>query len=48
MNEWNPGDLVEETWRELKGEVLRSQIREAVTGLADRYEDAKGAAYPRY
>jgi hypothetical protein len=41
MNEWNPDDLIEKTWSELKGEVPRSRICELVTELADRYEDAK-------
>ena len=45
MNEWNPDDLIEETWRELKGEVPRSRIFEVVTELADRYEDAKVKAF---
>jgi hypothetical protein len=45
MNEWNPDDLIEETWRELKGEVPRSRIREVVTELANRYENAKVKAF---
>jgi hypothetical protein len=45
MNEWNPNDLVEETWRELKGEVPRSRICEVVTELVDTYEDATVKAF---
>ena len=45
MNEWNPNDLIEETWRELKGEVPRSRIREVVTELVDRYENATVKTY---
>ena len=45
MNEWNLDDLIEETWRELKGEVPRSRIREVIIDLADRYEDAKVKAF---
>ena len=45
MNEWNPDDLIEKTWSELKGEVPRSRIREVVTELANRYEDAKVKAF---
>ena len=45
MSEWNIDDLIEETWRELKGVVPRSQICEVVSELADRYEDARVKAY---
>lgn len=45
MNEWNPNDLIEDTWRELKGEIPRSRIREVVTELVDRYKNAKVKTY---
>ena len=45
MNEWNPDDLIEETWHDLKGEVSKSRVREVVLELVAKYGDAKVQAF---